>query len=426
MFGNRFGNRMSSTLATGLPFSVQLFVNKRTDSRSWRVAGTGAKNGRVRKNFGPAKGGEGAARAECDRLNADELAAVAQQPTMRAVATRLSAEEITAVEAAKARAKGRWLVMDILDAGLEALQAQGPALEVGPLFAEWQKGAAAELKDRWRADVRKVTERFLAAHPGLTSRAWTPALTRQWLDSLGVEGQTKANYRNALHRFGQWLCERLGLEDNPARGLLITRRKKLADELAAPSVLSPRQVEALLVVHLTDEQCRRQLGWLVECVFVGLRPQNEAPHAVWPEIDLARGEQKVLGYKRGIKPRQLEMRPTAVAWLREFKRIHERLGSPAPLAPYSTPQRRAAVMLANVWLAKHHPDEPEIAWDEDILRHTYASMRAAEGVTMDELALEMGTSVKVIYSHYRHTKPKRTAAEFWALTPQRIRALVRG
>ncbi|HLP26900.1 MAG TPA: hypothetical protein VK477_14565 [Acidobacteriota bacterium] len=409
-----------------LPYSVILFVNKRTGSTSWRVTGTGNKNGRVRKNFGASKGGEEAARHECDRLNADELAAPAQQPLMRAVATRLTVDQLTAVDAALQRAKGRWLLVDILDAGLEALHARGPAVEIEPLFREWEKGAAEELKDRWRADVRKTTERFLADNPGLTSRSWTPGVTRKWLDSLDVEGQTKANYRSALHRFGQWLCERLDLTDNPAGGLLITRRKQLAEQLAPPSVLSPLQIEALLVAHLGDEQCRRQLGWFVECAFAGLRPMNEAPHAVWKEIDLAAAEQAVLGYKRGIKPRTLTLQPTTVAWLREYKKIHAKLEPGAKLAPYSTPLRRAAVMLANVWLAKHHPGTPPIVWDEDILRHTYASMRAAEGVTMDALAAEMGTSVKVIYAHYRHTRPAREAKAFWALTPERIRAIVRG
>lgn len=407
-----------------LPFKVVEFHNRRTGSRSWRVTGSGAKNGRVRKNFSVARGGEAAARSECERLNADEIRAAAQLPALRALPTRLSEEEITAAEAAKQKAKGRWELSHIIDAGLVALESRGADVLVAPLFDVWQAGPAKELGKRWRSDVSKTVKRFIAAHPALTSTKWTTATTREWLDAQDVSGQTKANYRNALRRFGSWLCERLGLDVNPASGLSISRSKTAETKKKAPAILLPRQVEALLVACSSDMACRRGLGWLVECVFVGLRPENEAPHAVWSEIDLAAGEQKVLGYKRGIKPRTVQLRPTARQWLREWKRLHDSLPPGALLAPYSTDRRRAAVQLANGWLAARYPSEPKIVWEQDILRHTFASMRAAEGITMEDLALEMGTSVAVIYGHYRHTRSPREAEAFWALTPSVIAKLV--
>lgn len=391
-----------------LPFKVILFENKRTGSRSWRVTGSGAKNGRRRINYSETRGGESAARAECDRLNADELRAVAQMPPMRAMPTRLDESEILVVEAAKERAAGRWELSEIIDAGLNVMEHSPKRVEIAPLFAEWKAGPAEELQERWRKEVEGTCGRFLDAHPGLMSTDWTIATTRRWLDGLNIKGQTKANYRNGLHRFAGWLVERGMLKDNPASGLWITRAKERA---GLPVVYSVLQCEAMLEVCQKDSVCRPLLGWLALTLFCGLRPESEAPFLLWTQVRKREREIILRGNKRGSKARIVKLQPAAF----EFLRLVQDETVEGPGCCYTRGIVRRLERLTDELLrAKGRPLLPE---GSDINRHTYASMRAAMGVQLHALAKEMGNDTETLYGHYIQPIADRDAKKFWALRP---------
>jgi hypothetical protein len=176
-----------------------------------------------------------------------------------------------------------------------------------------------------------------------------------------------------------------------------------------PSVLLPIQAEAFMRACLT-ERCRRLLGWASLCLFGGLRPLAETPHRLWSEINFATGEISVIGRKRGARVRIFTAQPQLMEWLAVAKT--DRVKAPGT---YSRRLRAAALEWANGWLAAK--GEPVIEWDEDILRHSYASYRAAQGVSVTDLAAEMGTSVPMIYSHYRHPRTAEEARAFQRITP---------
>jgi site-specific recombinase XerD len=404
------GNPVATDLT--LPYSVQEYLNPRSKSISYRVKGTW-KGERFRKNF--ADGAE--ARALCDFKNAEVLRGQASAPVMRLVQTRIPEGDLMAIEVALEKAAGRWKVAEVLEAGLQALAAVPKDVLLLPLFEAWLERMEKDLGATWLAEIKHRGGYFFRQNETLTSRQFTPEYFARWLGGLKVRGQTKANYRNALSRWAADMKTEGVLPVNPCVGLQISRKK---DRGQPPTVLLPAQVEAFVAVHLMYADLAPQLGWVVECLFVGLRPKNEAPHAVWSEIDLKAGEQSVLGYKRGVKPRRIRLHETALAWLQVVKK--RKL---AKLAPYSTWTRRLAVRRANEWLAEHQPKVPAIEWDEDILRHTFASMQAAAGTPMDKLADMMGTSTRMIYSHYRHVRPAAEAKVFWAATPERIQKLAK-
>lgn len=59
-----------------------------------------------------------------------------------------------------------------------------------------------------------------------------------------------------------------------------------------------------------------------------------------------------------------------------------------------------------------------LVWSQDVLRHTYASMRLAAGATPGEVAAEMGTSERMLGNHYREIVTREEAEAFWSVRPE--------
>jgi integrase len=143
---------------------------------------------------------------------------------------------------------------------------------------------------------------------------------------------------------------------------------------------------------------RHALGHVVLTLLCGLRP-SEAERLTWGEISLERSEIAVLGRKRGSKPRVVPLQPAAVAWL-------------ALVDLTAPPGRYFRKTVLKAW------GDAELTHSQDICRHTYATMRAAQGIPVSQLAAEMGNSERVIHAHYRAAISRREAEEFWALRPK--------
>lgn len=427
IFDNRFGNRSPRLVTTAplLPFRVVPFVNPRTKSLSWRVLGTCPLSGvRIRKNFRPAE------RAVADHLcNEKNLAALKaaesiQTRPARLVTSRLSESDILSAESGVEVIGGRWTLKEVIEAGITTLAAAPVRGEVGALYREWLPLIKAEVSPRWYHDLKRRALKFVKAHPGLMTHELTRAVARAWLDRLDVSQTTKSNFRSALHRFGGWLCERgyYAHDKNPFSGIRITGHASASQraDAAPPAVFSPIQAEALLRACLTA-RCRPVLGWMAGCLFTGLRPDkgSEADRLTWPEVDLDNAELRVMGRKRGAKPRVFALQPAAVEWLRLAKQ-----DDVARPMIYSRKLRIAAVEWANVWLAKHHRETPAIVWEEDVTRHTFASHRAPQ-IPVHKLAEELGNSPGIIYSHYRNPRRAADVAAFWAITPAALSGLSR-
>lgn len=392
--------------AAHLPYQVTPFKNE-SGTTSYRVSGSW-KGKRTRENHPD----RATADAVCNAKNAEVIRDEGARKVY-VVQTHLTEDQVHEAEGVFNRLGNRWKLQEVVDAGVAALDSRPTARLVAPLAEEWLLLIEDEVATRWLADLRKAVRQFVAENPGITTAQWDRALTRKWLDGLALANQTKANLRNRLHRFCVWLIESGHIRENPTAGIRISSRAsgaKQADK-ALPSILTPRQAQALL--HACQlGACRRVLGWASACLFVGLRPESEAPRATWAEVKVETAEWSVMGRKRGAKPRIIPLQPTAIAWLKVVKA--DAMEQPAV---FSRRLKRRAVELANAWLAEHHPKDKAIMWDEDITRHTFASYRSAQ-IPVHELAEEMGTSPSMIYSHYRNPRPAAAVAQFWALMPK--------
>jgi integrase len=393
-------------MATALPYRVTQYTNA-SGTTSFRV--TGSWNGeRTRENYA----NEIEANAVCEAKNAAALAAIPTIPTI-VIQTRAKEAEVRALEVALDRISNRWDVTAVLNAGIMAMETKAPGVLVGPLAETWLKLIEDQVSSRWLSDLRHRVRKFVADNPGLMTDKFDRATVRKWLDELPHAQQSKANMRNAVHRWAGWLVERGHLIENPAGEIRITRRKSGAQQAdqGLPSIFTPRQCDALLRACELGA-CRRLLGWMAACLFTGIRPDSEAPRAEWAEVNFQSGEWSVMGRKRGAKPRVVKLTPAALAWMKVAKA--DAVEKPAL---YSRRAKERAIELANEWLANNHPPEKPIAWDGDITRHSFASYRSPQ-IPVHDLAAEMGNSPGTIYAHYRHPQPASEVKAFWALRPR--------
>ena len=398
--------QMGRKKANVAPFGVIEFINP-TGTTAWRVQGV--LNGeRIRKNF--------VSSAEaiefCNAKNAE--AGVLMDSPQALARTRLSSADLVAAEHAVDKAAGRWTHAEQCEAGFESMLRRVKSEPVLPLALQWFDLVRGEVNLEWAKDLRQRVRYFLADNPTLTTDQFTQAQFREWLDGLDVGQQSKANIRNCVHRFAGWLVERGKLTANPAAGLRLKKSAKAARGNIMPSVLSAAQAAALFRA-CDHPETRRLKGWLVLCLFTGLRPggktdSGEAPLLQWSEINFKSGELSLHGRKRGAKVRIFKLHEQALAWLREVKKD----GEDRP-GQFWRHLRRRAVDFANTELAAK--GEPLISWDSDILRHTYASICASEGMSVDRLAAQMGTSTSMIYAHYRHPRTESEVMAFRAIMP---------
>lgn len=166
---------------------------------------------------------------------------------------------------------------------------------------------------------------------------------------------------------------------------------------------------------LLADECRRLLQaatarlrpWLVLGLFVGLRP-TEAERMDWSSIRLRDRVAIVDGATSKVRRRRIvPLHPAAVAWLA----LDAREAGPV-VSSHSTLRRdrRSAAMAAG------------IRWSADILRHTYGSMRMADGGLAAAVAGEMGNSTGILLTHYRELVRRDEAVAFWRCTPERREA----
>lgn len=363
------------------------------------------KGERTRKFFADATGAE----QFCKQKNDEAVLQSSASESLRLRPTRLTEAEIATVEGALLEINERWPLVDVLRGGIRALESKPQSRPIADLAEEWLALIEKEVSARWYDDLRDRVRYFVRDHPGMTTVSLDGGVVRKWLDGLKLTPTTKRNYRGALHRWGGWLKERGHVAVNPFSDIRILAPKGGAHRAELPSVLLPIQAEAFMRGVL-QPRSRRLLGWASLALFGGLRPLAEAPHRVWPEINFKTGEVSVLGRKRGARLRVFKAQPLLLEWLEVAKAD----GVPTP-GRYLRKLREAALEWANGWLAaKGHP---LIEWNEDVLRHSYASYRAGQGASVVDLAAEMGTGTSMIYSHYRNPRNAADVKAFWKILP---------
>ena len=141
------------------------------------------------------------------------------------------------------------------------------------------------------------------------------------------------------------------------------------------------------------------LAFAVLGLFAGVRPE-ELGRVTWADVDLERGFLEIGAAASKVRRRRLvPLSANCVAWLRLRR-------GDLPLVKTTWRYARDKVCAAC-----------GLAWHTDVLRHTAASMMLARDQDAAKVALVLGHSPAVLFTHYRELVRPEAAAEFWQIMP---------
>lgn len=146
----------------------------------------------------------------------------------------------------------------------------------------------------------------------------------------------------------------------------------------------------------------RAFGWFVMTTFAGLRPE-EAMKTTWKMINFKEGWIRVEAQTTKVSQRRVVYPlPAAMALLK----VANKLKSELPLTEKQLQNERNGLRAALGF---------EV-WPQDVTRHTACSMWLAEAGSAEDVALQLGHSVKILHRNYKALVTRKIAAEFWAIS----------
>lgn len=287
----------------------------------------------------------------------------------------------------------------------------------------------AGLRDRSMNDLEARSKQFTAAiGAGTLVKEITEAQIEAYLNRPGISAvNAKNDYGSARAMFEFAIRPRDYRGRKTRRDAAVTgwiaRNPVLAVQLPAvpntePSVLSASTARDLLrAAYETrampeSEHHADRIGLLPEIVlglFAGLRP-SEIHRLKWSDIELAktRGTVNIRLSKNRAGIRNLDLSANAVAWLRLCPRQE------GPVHISTNFRRRWERLKSRAGFSK---------WDQDCLRHTYASVhyRLKQDAGRTRAALGHSTSeTGTLFSHYRALMTEKEARQISNLTPAAV------
>ena len=218
-----------------------------------------------------------------------------------------------------------------------------------------------------------------------------------WLHRLDVSATTWANYAKAIGSVFMLAVKRGFLASSPVA--LLDRPKVTR---AAPAILAPSQLEALLNAAAPELR-----SLLVLQAFCGLR-RAEACRIRWEHIHLEASPPYIelpADVTKTNRRRTMEIPECAVAWLK----------------PLAGPPKSALHLTDTVYRSRLRvaAEAAGIVWEENLLRHSFGTYRLAVLRNAAAVAEEMGNSAGVVRTHYTNVAGPAEAAAYWRVTPSR-------
>lgn len=250
--------------------------------------------------------------------------------------------------------------------------------------------------------LRRDLEAFSKAFPVMIGEL-TRGNVEKWLNARNVGPRRWNNLREsivALHRFAR----REGLLGAALTGPELIERRRVESDVAT---YAPAELHKILAVVP-----REWLPFVVLGAFCGIRPMEIAPDPksgkpplTWGNILWAKKKVDVPAKVSKTRRRRfVPLSEAAAAFLRD--RRHE------PASARLCPFLRSP---SDVWAKA-----AGVPWKPDALRHSYASYRLALTQDMAALALELGNSPAMIFTHYLDLKHEDEAREWFAIRPGKV------
>lgn len=299
----------------------------------------------------------------------------------------------------KVEAAQCYRLLEKYDAGLLAavqhyvayLEQAKASASLGKLFEVFMKAKKQDgISGKYLADLRSKLGRFIAAFPEKLACDLTTAELEEWIRSLNVGAVSRESYRRNIGVMLEFGRRRRLLRENPAADIKIARKPE-----GEVTILTPREVRRLL------QECASEIvTYIAICAFAGLRP-TEAASLDWKDINFETAEIEVKArHAKTRRHRLVPIQPNLMAWLMIYRKKEGRIG-------FSRRKFREAYAKAGF-------DE----WPPDVLRHSFGTHRLPILNSTESLALEMGNSPDVIFSHYRRAMSKTGALAYFEIWPR--------
>lgn len=256
--------------------------------------------------------------------------------------------------------------------------------------------------------LRSVLNRFKVAKRTMPIADVATDDVREFVDAMRISLRTRLGYLTDLRTFFSWAMQRGYRDSNPVIAAMPGKasRRKIMEQKRS------RRREQVLTV----DECRALLHYCVEneptliphvalCLFVGLRPEREAPEIEMTDIN---GKHVTVdasiakdGETRIIEP----LTPNFVAWMKFAK---AKIKRPLPVRNLKRKMDEAKESIGR-------------RWPHDAMRHTYASYHFAmfkdAGLTAKNLGHPNATLLR---KDYNNAVTEDEARAFWAIVPEGI------
>ena len=258
---------------------------------------------------------------------------------------------------------------------------------------------------RYLQSLRSVLNRFAFKCGNLVvDEVRHPQIT-EFLKGYKISLRTRQGYLTDLRSFFSW-CEQKGhCEINPCIAAMPSKAKRKEIMTAKRGrrklqVLTPGEVKKLLTYCETEEPTLTPYACL--CVFVGLRPEREAPNMIDEDITV----ECVTVPEEFAKDNETRIiEPLSANFIKWINHIKRREGSFQKVANLKRKWNKAKKVI-------------ERDWPHDCLRHSYASFHFAEyndaGLTAKNLGRPDSTLLR---KDYNGAVTKAQAKDFWAILP---------
>jgi len=269
-----------------------------------------------------------------------------------------------------------------------------PSLPLGKVAAEFlatKQGSG--LRPRYVKTLRASINRFLIGRREKVIGDISPAEIQEYISSNGWLPATMRSYLVDVRTLFAFALKRNYVRENTALAVDLPKVEE-----TPPGIVTPEQATAIL--NASIDYAPDALPVLALQLFGGLR-RAEAEELSWDAISTDFVEVK--GHIAKTRKRRLNtVSPQLRAWLDTARAV----GGTLPARNYAD---KLKLVLDKADMRQE--------WDQNALRHSFASYHFAEHKNENETAALMGNSPQMVFQHYRELVRPETAERFFAIMP---------
>ena len=258
-------------------------------------------------------------------------------------------------------------------------------------FLEAKKTVVSPVHLRTLRIYTRKLQRFVG-NPPIADIA--PSQIEACLLSSAAHHRTRNNLRKSLINLFRWAQH---------QGYIAAERKTAPERTisftgvdAAPAIYTPEELRKLLAVCRPEVLLHVAIG-----AFAGIRTA-EIARLDWKDVLWGRGYIEIKAAKAKTRARRLvPLHENLRAWLAPHRKEE------GPICSSKKLWR---------WL-EQIGRKSGVPWQQNALRHSYASYRLAQVQDAPKVALELGNSPQMLFQHYRELVTPEAAVEWFSIMP---------